>query len=155
MPQSTIQPTARAKTTIIAAAEKAFTPRNQVNCSAYVRDVALSIGEYMPDLDANQMIDYMKSNPSWHDLGNNDVAASKMAGQHYFVVAGLSNPNGHGHVVVIVPGRKNGYAKGFWGSLSHPSEARENEGIDYAFTKYELPEFQYFATPVSALVASP
>lgn len=64
-----------------------------------------------------------------------------MAGQHYFVVAGLSNPNGHGHVVVIVPGRKNGYAKGFWGSLSHPSEARENEGIDYAFTNMNSRRF--------------
>lgn len=131
---------ARPKTRIVTVAEKAFTPRNQINYSGYVKDVAHLLGEWMPDVDADDLIKYMGSTPSWVDLGNNDVEASNMAGQHYLVVAGRVNPHGHGHVVVIVPGRENGYAKGFWGSLGNASGAGENKGLDYAFDRHELPE---------------
>ena len=69
---------------------------------------------YMPPEDnADALIKYMQTDPSWTNLGNNDVEASKMAGQHYLVIAGWTNPYGHGHVVVIVPGRVNGYRKAF------------------------------------------
>ena len=145
----------RTKSTIVAVAEKAFTPANQINCSGYVKDVAHLLGVYMPpEENADSPIKYMQTDHSWISLGNNDVEASKMAAQHYLVVAGWVNPHGHGHVVVIVPGREHGHAKGSWGSLGHASDARENAGINYAFDKHQMHAVQYFATPVSALVAS-
>ncbi len=145
----------RPKTTIFEIAEKAFTPRNQINCSGYVRDVINLAGDWVPDEDANHLIQYMQTSPSWTDLGNDDVRASELAGQHYLVIAGLLNKHGHGHVVLIVPGRENGYAKGYWGSLNNAHEAYENAGIDHAFTRAELPEVQYFAIPVGSLKPSP
>ncbi len=135
----------RPKTTIFAVAENAFTPQKQINCSGFVRDIAHLLGEPLPDEDADHLIRIMQTSPSWYQLGNNDVEASKLAGQHYLVIAGWLNPHGHGHLVVIVPGRENGYAKGYWGSLGHANRAGQNEGINHAFDRHELPEVQYFA----------
>jgi hypothetical protein len=145
----------RSKTTVEAVAEKAFTPANQINCSGYVKDVAHQLGVYMPlGANANDLVKYMKTDGFWTKLGNNDVEASKMAGQHYLVVAGWVNQNGHGHVVVIMPGRDGKFARASWGSLGNAGNAGENKGINWAFDPHERSEVQYFAIPVSALVTS-
>jgi hypothetical protein len=100
------------KRTIEEAAKAAMTPENEINCSGYVRTLALDLGEYMPPLDANAMVKYLASNHSWEQPGNNDQLASQRAGQGYLVIAGTINPHGHGHVAAIVPGRAGRYARG-------------------------------------------
>ena len=70
------------------------------------------------------MVEYLAKNPSWEQLDNNDQMASQRTGQGYLVIAGTINPHGHGHVVIIVPGRAGQYARGYWGSLGNAHEAR-------------------------------
>ncbi len=145
----------RDNTTILTVADKAFTPSNKINCSGYVKDVAHLLGVYMPlGANANELVKYMQTDHFWTKLGNNDVEASKLAGQHYLVVAGWVNPNGHGHVVIIMPGWENGHPKGSWGSLHNAGDARLDASLSRTFTAHELRDVQYFAIPVSSLVAS-
>ncbi|WP_298263657.1 hypothetical protein [Acidocella sp.] len=98
----------RKKQTIEEAAKAAMTPQNEINCSGYVRTVALDLGEYMPQMDANEMVRYLATNHSWEQLGNNDQMVSQFAAQGYLVIAGKTED--HGHVAVIIPGRAGGYA---------------------------------------------
>jgi hypothetical protein len=129
--------------TIDEVAKEAMTPRNEVNCSGYVRTVALDLGEYMPEMQANDMVKYLSKNPSWEQLGNNDMIASEFAAKGYLVIAGIINPHGHGHVAIIVPGRGGKYAKGYWGSINGVKNSGLNKGINQAWTHPELHEVQF------------
>ena len=113
----------RNKQTIEEAAKAAMTPQNEINCSGYVRTVALDLGEYMPQMDSERDGEYLAKNPSWEQLDNNGQMASQLR-QGYLVIAGTQS-HGHGHVVMIVPGRAGQYARGYWGSLG---KAHEGEG---------------------------
>ncbi len=142
----------RKKPTIEEAAKAAMTPQNEINCSGYVRTVALDLGEYMPPLDANEMVKYLASNPSWEQLGNNDQMASSLAAQGYLVIAGKAED--HGHVVVIIPGRAGRYARGYWGSLKGVRYSGQDKGIDWAWTGGELHQVQFFAIRLPTLLSS-
>ena len=62
---------------------------------------------------ANDMIDYWNNNPlMWDSITMSE--AQSLANQGYFVVAGWKNDDGHGHVVVVVPGEEQYSSK--WGS---------------------------------------
>lgn len=62
----------RKKQRIEEASKAAMTPQNETKCSGYARTVALDLGEYMPPLDANEMVKYLAEDRSWEQLGNND-----------------------------------------------------------------------------------
>lgn len=51
---------------------------------------------------ANQMVEYMRSDNSWHSIPLSEV--NFWVNQGYFVVTGWYNPKGHGHVNVVLPG---------------------------------------------------
>ena len=54
---------------------------------------------------ANDMVTYWENNPSlWQEITLSE--AQSYANNGYFVVAGYRNHGGHGHVVVIVPGKE-------------------------------------------------
>ncbi len=131
-----------------------MTPQNEINCSGYVRTVALDLGEYMPPLDANEMVKYLASNPSWEQLGNNDQMASSLAAQGYLVIAGKAEAHDHEHVVVIIPRRAGQYARGYWGSLKGVRYSWQAKGIDWAWTGEELHQVQFFAIRLPTLVSS-
>lgn len=143
----------RKKQTIEEVAKASMTSSNQVNCSGYVRDVAHNLGEYMPQMDANEIVKYLADQPSWEKLGNNDKLASERAEQGYFVIAGTINPHGHGHVAVIVPGRVGAYARGYWGSMRGAHHKGEGDGIDQGWTRHELHSVQYFAIRLPTLMS--
>ena len=145
----------RRKQTIEEAAKTAMTPQNEINCSGFVRTVALDLGEYMPDMQANEMVKYLANNPSWEHLGNNDVLASELAAKGYLVIAGTVNPYGHGHVAVIVRGRDGKYARAYWGSIRGASHKGEGNGINEAWTPHDLHEVQFFAIRLPTLSSDP
>ena len=60
---------------------------------------------------ANDMIDYWNNNPMWDPITMSE--AQNLANQGNFVVAGWKNYDGHGHVVVVVPGEEE--YSGTWG----------------------------------------
>jgi hypothetical protein len=142
----------RNKQTIEEAAKAAMTPQNEINCSGYVRTVALDLGEYMPQMDANEMVRYLAGNHSWEQLGNNDQMASQLAAQGYLVIAGKAEAHDHGHVAVIIPGRAGRYARGYWGSIKGAHHKGEGIGIDYAWTPHNLHDVQFFAIRLPTLV---
>jgi cell wall-associated NlpC family hydrolase len=97
------------------------------DCSGYVRAVAADLGIPLHGF-ANQLVDYWSRSPSWVTLGNDAARASELAAQGYFVVAGKKEKEGHGHVVIIVPGRSSqGDAMGYWGTLGRIGH--KNTGI--------------------------
>jgi len=145
----------RQKKTIEDVAKAEMTPRNQINCSGFVRDVALAVGEYMPAMQANEMVAYLAKAPSWEQLGNNDMLASQRAGQGYLVIAGTINPHGHGHVVIIVQGREGRYASAYWGALGNANGRGEGKGIDHAWTHTELHDVQFLAIRSPNLMSDP
>jgi hypothetical protein len=63
-------------------------PQDAINCSGYIRTLALGLGEYMPPMEANEMVKYLAGNHSWEQLGNNDQMASKRAPQGHLAIAG-------------------------------------------------------------------
>lgn len=80
---------------------------NQGDCSGLVKEVARFVGVYLPDVQANGLIDFMSS--YWDQVSDDD--AQGFAEQARFVVAGLkASPNGH--VLIVLPGgevRSGGY----------------------------------------------
>jgi cell wall-associated NlpC family hydrolase len=142
----------RKKQTIEEVAKAAMTPHNEVNCSGYVRTVALDLGEYMPQMDANEMVRYLAGNHSWEQLGNNDQMASQLAAQGYLVIAGKTEPHDNGHVIILVPGRIRDYARGYWGSSRGVRYSGQDKGIDWAWHRGELHEVQFFAIRLPTLV---
>lgn len=117
--------------------------------------MALDFGEYMPQMEANEMVEYLAKNSSWEQLGNNDRLASQLAAKQYLVIAGTINHDGHGHVVVIVPGRSGPYALGYWGSINGAHYSGEGIGIDYAWTHHDLHSVEFFAIRPPTLAGNP
>ena len=72
----------------------------QRNCSGAVRHVAKQMGYPLPELSANQLIDYFKI-AGWNEVDESRAQSFADAGR--LVVAGKKEP-GSGHVVVVLPG---------------------------------------------------
>lgn len=74
---------------------------NEGNCSGSVAKTMTKMGNTeLNGKVANDQVDYMEKN--WKTVSAQEAQDLANAGQP--VVAGLANPNGHGHVAVVVPG---------------------------------------------------
>ena len=103
--------------------------------------------------NANQLVDSWESDPAWINLGHDHLRASQMSEQGYLVVAG-EKEEGHGHVVIIVPGQgSHGQAMGYRGRLGGIGD--KNKGLNFAWRHSALENVEYFARPASALAAKP
>ena len=91
---------------------------------------------------ANQMIDLMKTNGEWQDVAVD--AAQFHANQGALVLAGWKNPDGHGHICVVMPGIPEDSLS--WGSLA-PKVMNIGETnfigkrASFAFSKDHKPQF--------------
>ena len=100
----------RSTTKIKNAAEKSVRsiPGTDAQCSEGVRLAFKNLYGSLPsdmNCDANSMTRYWMNNPAkWGEIKISE--AQSYANQGYFVVAGYINPGGHGHVVVVVPGKE-------------------------------------------------
>lgn len=126
----------------------------RANCSGYVKQVAARVGVYLPDLQADGIIDYLSLAEGWQKLGNDAKQASHMAGQGAFVVAGLKAA-GNGHVAVVVPGwSAQGFPLGYWGSMRGAQYAGAGKSLTLSWTKPDLERVAYFAAAMSDTAAA-
>lgn len=132
---------------IVAIAERNW-DAHKSDCSGFVRAVAQAAGVPLGGL-ANHLVDYWNADPGWLKLGNDSRRASTLAAQGYLVVAGRKEA-GHGHVVIIVPGRDTyGNAIGYWGRLG--GVGFKDKGLNFAWKHADLKTVQYFAMPAPSL----
>ncbi|HQT83581.1 MULTISPECIES: hypothetical protein [Acidiphilium] len=78
---------------------------NPSNCSGAVHDVIKKLVDaQFAYRQANQLILYL-ANPAhgWKQVGLKK--ASELADQGKVVVGGMAEPSGHGHVIIVLPGR--------------------------------------------------
>jgi hypothetical protein len=92
------------------------------DCSGFVRAVSSRLGVQMYGL-ADQIVDTIRDKNAWRQLPNG-VAAAQRAAEGKLVIGGLkgseqSNPDPHGHVVVVVTGplAHDAYPSAYWGKL--------------------------------------
>ena len=79
------------------------------NCSGAVKHIAAKLNYPLPDVPANNLIDYFNANWSTVD----ETQAQRFADANRLVVAGKKTVGGSGHVVVVLPGgktRSGGYS---------------------------------------------
>jgi hypothetical protein len=107
---------------IIAACEAEW-PTFSADCSGFVKHVGGRLGVTLTGL-ANEIVDQIRQ-PVWRRLADGK-AAKDAADRGDFVIAGLrgdeqTNPDPHGHVVVVVSGpldaTHNAYPSAYWGRL--------------------------------------
>lgn len=94
---------------------------------------------------ANEMVRYWQSSSDWTPISMSK--AQEYVNHGFFVVAGWINPNGHGHVVVIVPGTAVYDPR--WGYLPHTMDTGGNghwddNMLNYSFGKDKKEEIQFF-----------
>ena len=105
--------------TLIAKACEKHWGAHKSDCSGFVKAVAAEIGIFLPNKQANEIIDYISpwAMASWWEIGS-PKKAGELAEEGYFVLACLkSEPNGH--VAVVTSGYKAGkdiYPRGYWGT---------------------------------------
>jgi hypothetical protein len=92
------------------------------DCSGFVRAVSSELGVQLHGL-ADQIVDTSRNGDGWRLLPDG-IAAAQSAADGKLVIAGLkgseqSNPDPHGHVVVVVasPLAHNDYPSAYWGQL--------------------------------------
>ena len=99
------------------------------------------------NMRANDMVKYWNNNPQhWEKIEM--AKAQSLANQGYFVVAGYINPNGSGHVVVVVPGEE-GYSKNWGGAIPNVMDTGRNmrtdsQTINYSFNKNLIPYVEFY-----------
>ncbi len=131
------------------------------DCSGYARAVAEKCGVFLGG-NANDIVSYAAD---YWDVVDDGKSASDAAQNGQFVIAGLANKSGHGHVVVIVPGMKGKYPMAYWGRLHELSFkignktikvnlgiGRRNEPISAAWRHDVLPHVIYRSTRASSLI---
>lgn len=82
--------------------------KNKAVCNYGVRDMFNSLysTNELNNMKANEMVQYWRNHPeNWEKIDMKQ--AQKLANEGFFVVAGYRNPNGSGHVVVVVPGEES------------------------------------------------
>lgn len=99
------------------------------------------------NMRANDMVKYWNNNPQhWEKIEM--TKAQSLANQGYFVVAGYINPNGSGHVVVVVPGEE-GYSENWGGAIPNVMDTGRNmrtdsQTINYSFNKNLIPYVEFY-----------
>ncbi|MDE1863039.1 MAG: hypothetical protein KGI33_09015, partial [Thaumarchaeota archaeon] len=75
-------------------------------CNQFVRAVAerIQVTDFSENMKANDQIQYMRDHPnSWEKI-ESEKKAQELANSGKFVVAGWLNPEGHGHVCIVIKG---------------------------------------------------
>lgn len=82
---------------------KVVNGKKETYCNVYVHDATTKLGAPIPQMRANEMNTWLKnSSNGWKQVS--PAEAQKLANQGKPVVGAWSNPNGHGHVVMVRPG---------------------------------------------------
>ena len=121
------------QTRIAKACEKHWNA-HKANCSGFVKAVAVEIGIFLPNEQANPIIKHISewTRASWWKIGS-PKEAGVLAEEGYFVLACLTlEPNGH--VAVVTSGYKAGkgiYPRGYWGT--YQAVGKKNETMNYSF----------------------
>jgi hypothetical protein len=112
-------------------------PALRSDCSGYLKKVAQQpdLCIFLPDFQANGLVDWLAKQPGWLNLGNDAAKAASLAAQGYFVVAGKTEKT-NGHVAIVVPGWSSsgspgGSPMGYWGSLTGTGFA--NKSLSFAW----------------------
>lgn len=120
-------------------------PRNgETFCNIFVQSVCSGLG-YMSfhGMTANEMVGHMHMNPGeW--LSVSESVAQNHANDGVLVVAGWSNPNGHGHVNLIVPGMlepSQSFGKALPKCANVGKDVFFGKKISFAFTPANAPTF--------------
>jgi hypothetical protein len=120
---------------VTAACEACF-DANAGDCSGFARAVANAVGVPLVGL-ANAIVDTLRAGGDWTALPDGPTAAASAAAGK-LVIAGLkgseqTNPDPHGHVVVVVAGplAQGKYPSAYWGRLG--GGGQEDETINYAW----------------------
>lgn len=128
---------------------------NKSDCSGFVKAVAnaLQVSTFAPGDDANSIVDKLHAATDWVALTPGDGPAAKaQADAGWFVIAGLkgsnqTNPDPHGHVVVIVTGPLDSihgeYPTAYWGRLG--GVGAKAQTINWAWRAGDRDQVAYFA----------
>jgi len=135
---------------------------NSGDCNAFVKAVANEVGINTLNGNADQILQYVRSN--WSQITDINVTvppkrkedlAKEAADNGKLVICGLTAAElggGHGHVCVVVSGPMvtagsgKTYPTGYWGMLDSVGE--KNKGINYAFKENVRDHVTYSATSI-------
>src|SRR5258708_9919559 len=120
----------------VAAACEACFDAHAGDCSGFACAVANTVGVPLAGL-ANASVDTLRAGGDWTALPDGPTAAASAAAGK-LVIAGLkgseqTNPDQHGHVVVVVTGplARGKYPSAYWGRLG--GGGQEDETINFAW----------------------
>jgi hypothetical protein len=106
------------------------------DCSGFAKAVADALGIKLQGL-ADDIVETIRGGGAWAQLPNGGEAANS-AGGGKLVIAGLkgseqSNPDAHGHVVVVVAGplAQDKYPSAYWGRLG--GGGQKDQTINFAW----------------------
>jgi hypothetical protein len=123
------------------------------DCSGFARAVASQLGVTLDGL-ANAIVDTILSGAEWTPLADG-VAASQSAATGRLVIGGLkgseqSNPDPHGHVVIVVAGplAHGKYPSAYWGRLG--GGGAEDQTINWAWRAEDRDNVSYAAHDIAA-----
>jgi len=104
------------------------------------KDVFGNLATALDNKTANQIVEYWRASSSWESITKSQAQSS--ANDGWFTVAGWYNPDGSGHVVVIVPGTEKG---GWPVDMDTGANMRsESQGLNYSFGKDKRDDVEYF-----------
>ena len=122
------------------------------DCSGFVKAVATALGvaTFGPNDNADSIVEKLSAASDWTALTAGDgVTAKAQADAGLFVIAGLkgadqSQPDAHGHVVVVVSGPLDRqYPTAYWGQLG--GVGAEAKTINWAWRAGDRDRVGYFA----------
>jgi hypothetical protein len=124
------------------------------DCSGFLRAVAEELGIAVAGL-ANEIVDTIRAGGPWTPLADG-TAAEAAAANGKFVIAGLrgaeqTQPDEHGHVVVIVAGgplAQDRFPFAYWGRLGGGGE--RNQTINFAWRHPDCDNVTYAAHEIPA-----
>jgi hypothetical protein len=116
------------------------------DCSGFARAVAEQVGVTLTGL-ADQIVDTIRGGGDWRPLADG-VAAAASAHNGKLVIAGLkgseqTNPDPHGHVVVVVDGplARGTYPSAYWGKLG--GVGAKDQTINFAWNAGDRDRVSY------------
>jgi len=133
---------------------------NATNCSGFLKAVASKIGTFLPDVRADDIIDYMSRH--WTPVSISTACSyAQLPGR--FVVAGLkyneltvqNDPSRSGHVAILVAGPLyHGKYPRVWCGGSPPSakspggQSKGNRSVGEVWLRADRDKVHYFYDPV-------
>jgi hypothetical protein len=126
---------------------------NANDCSGFGRAAASQVGVALDGL-ANQIVDTIRNDPAWTELGDG-VEAAQQAAAGKLVIGGLkgseqANPDEHGHVVVVVSGplAHGKYPSAYWGRLG--GGGAKDKTINWAWRAEDRDRVSYAAHDITS-----